>query len=58
MSEFIPFCRPSLGDAEIAAVVETLRSGWITTGPRAAAGTPVLSIIAFVRSAVARNAAT
>lgn len=28
------------------------------TGPRAAAGTPVLSIITFVLSAVAWNAAT
>ena len=31
---FLPFARPSLGDEEIAEVVDTLRSGWITTGPR------------------------
>jgi dTDP-4-amino-4,6-dideoxygalactose transaminase len=31
----IPFHRPSIGENEIRAVVETLRSGWITTGPRA-----------------------
>jgi dTDP-4-amino-4,6-dideoxygalactose transaminase len=31
---FIPFALPDLGDAEINAVVEVLRSGWITTGPR------------------------
>ena len=30
----IPFYRPSLTDAEISEVVETLRSGWLTTGPR------------------------
>jgi dTDP-4-amino-4,6-dideoxygalactose transaminase len=30
----VPFFRPSLGDAEIAEVVATLRSGWLTTGPR------------------------
>jgi UDP-4-amino-4-deoxy-L-arabinose-oxoglutarate aminotransferase len=36
LSDFIPFSRPSIGEEEIAAVVETLRSGWITTGPRAA----------------------
>lgn len=29
----VPFFRPSVGDAEIAAVVESLRSGWLTTGP-------------------------
>ena len=33
--EFLPFSRPSITDAEINSVVETLRSGWITTGPRA-----------------------
>ena len=31
----IPFHRPAIGENEIRAVVDTLRSGWITTGPRA-----------------------
>ena len=31
----IPFHRPSIGEEEIAEVVDTLRSGWLTTGPRA-----------------------
>ena len=30
------FQPPAVGDDEIAAVAETLRSGWLTTGPRAA----------------------
>jgi len=30
----VPFHRPDVGEAEIAAVVETLRSGWLTTGPK------------------------
>lgn len=30
----IPFFRPAVGDEEIASVVETLRSGWLTTGPK------------------------
>ncbi len=30
----IPFHRPSIGEEEIAEVLETLRSGWLTTGPR------------------------
>jgi dTDP-4-amino-4,6-dideoxygalactose transaminase len=34
--EFIPFHAPSIGDEEIREVVDTLRSGWLTTGPRAA----------------------
>ncbi len=31
---FLPFFRPSLGEEEIAAVADTLRSGWLTYGPR------------------------
>ena len=30
----IPFSPPDIGEREIAEVVEALRSGWITTGPR------------------------
>lgn len=30
----IPFSRPSIGEEEINSVVETLRSGWLTTGPK------------------------
>ena len=30
----IPFSPPDISEAEIKEVVETLRSGWITTGPR------------------------
>ena len=33
-NEFIPYARPSIGDDEITEVVDTLRSGWITTGPK------------------------
>ena len=32
---FLPFALPEIGDAEIAEVVDTLKSGWITTGPKA-----------------------
>ena len=31
---FLPFSRPSIGEAEINAVAEVMRSGWITTGPK------------------------
>ena len=30
------FARPDIGDAEISAVLATLHSGWLTTGPRVA----------------------
>ncbi len=32
---FLPFALPDIGDEEIAEVVDTLRSGWVTTGPKA-----------------------
>jgi dTDP-4-amino-4,6-dideoxygalactose transaminase len=32
---FLPFALPEIGDEEIAEVVETLKSGWVTTGPKA-----------------------
>jgi dTDP-4-amino-4,6-dideoxygalactose transaminase len=35
-SQPLGFQPPAIGDEEIAAVAETLRSGWLTTGPRAA----------------------
>ncbi len=31
---FLPYCLPDIGDEEIDAVVETLRSGWLAPGPR------------------------
>ena len=35
MSEsFMPFALPDIGEDEIAEVVDALRSGWITTGPK------------------------
>ena len=33
---FLGFQPAAVGDEEIAAVAETIRSGWLTTGPRAA----------------------
>jgi dTDP-4-amino-4,6-dideoxygalactose transaminase len=35
-TEFLSFQPPSISEAEIDAVAETLRSGWLTTGPRTA----------------------
>ncbi len=30
----LPFCRPDITEDEIAEVVDTIRSGWLTTGPK------------------------
>jgi len=37
MASFLPFALPDIGEEEINEVVDTLRSGWITTGPKARA---------------------
>ena len=33
-TKFLPFAVPSIGEEEIAEVVDSLRSGWITAGPK------------------------
>ncbi|OVE61233.1 DegT/DnrJ/EryC1/StrS family aminotransferase, partial [Chryseobacterium mucoviscidosis] len=33
--KFLPFSLPDITEVEIQEVVETLRSGWVTTGPKA-----------------------
>jgi dTDP-4-amino-4,6-dideoxygalactose transaminase len=33
-ADFLPFSPPSIGDEEIEEVIDTLRSDWITTGPK------------------------
>jgi dTDP-4-amino-4,6-dideoxygalactose transaminase len=34
LAEYLPFHRPYMGEEEIAEVVDTLRSGWLTLGPK------------------------
>ena len=40
---FLPFARPTIDEAMIAAVADTLRTRWIATGPRVAAFEKALS---------------
>lgn len=35
LATFIPFALPDITEAEVSAVVDTMRSGWLTTGPNA-----------------------
>ena len=35
MTDFLPFALPDIGPEEEAEVLDTLRSGWLTTGPKA-----------------------
>src|SRR6185295_18291507 len=33
-TQFLPYCLPLIGEEEIQEVVESLRSGWVTMGPK------------------------
>lgn len=57
-AEFIPFCRPTIEDEEIASVVESMKSGWITTGPKVQAFEKIFRDRLGVPHAVALNSAT
>ena len=54
----IPFFRPVIGDDEINEVVDTLRSGWLTTGPKTKQFEAEFAAYMGVRHAVAVNSAT
>ncbi len=54
----IPFNRPSITEREIAEVVDTLKSGWITTGPRTKRFEEEFAAYCGVRHAVALNSCT
>ena len=57
-SDFIPFCRPTIEAEEIATVVESLKSGWITTGPKVQAFEKVFRDRLGVPHALALNSGT
>jgi dTDP-4-amino-4,6-dideoxygalactose transaminase len=58
MDNFISFHRPSIGEEEISEVVDTLRSGWLTTGPRVALFEREFSEYVDAPQAIAVNSAT
>ncbi len=55
---FLPFARPSIGDEEIAELVESLRSGWITTGPKVERFTAMFADYVGAAHATAVSSAT
>ena len=58
MSIQVPFHRPSIGQEEIDEVVETLKSGWLTTGPRTVQFEAAFRAYAGVPVALAVNSCT
>ncbi len=54
----VPFFRPQLSEFEIANVVETLRSGWLTTGPKVKEFENEFAMAVKARHAIALNSCT
>lgn len=54
----IPFHRPSIGEREISAASEVLRSGWLTTGAKAHQLEAAIAERVGIRHALAVNSAT
>ncbi|MFJ2324821.1 UDP-4-amino-4-deoxy-L-arabinose aminotransferase [Pseudomonas sp. NPDC087690] len=55
---FLPFSRPSIGEEEITAVAQVLRSGWITTGPECQALEEQFGAYVGCKHAIALSSAT
>ncbi|MEO6567709.1 MAG: DegT/DnrJ/EryC1/StrS family aminotransferase [Opitutaceae bacterium] len=54
----VPFHRAEIGEDEISEVVATLRSGWLTTGPRTKQFESEFATYVGVKHAIALNSAT
>ena len=58
-AHFLPFARPDISEAEVRAVIDALRSGWVTTGPKARAFEEAFShFLGGAVQAIAVNSAT
>lgn len=57
-STFLPFARPDISEEAIAEVADSLRSGWITTGPKAQAFEEEFAAYTGAPFALALNSAT
>lgn len=56
--EFLPYALPSIGEEEIAEVVDSLRSGWITAGPKVKRFEEDFTAYVGARHAIAVNSCT
>jgi len=54
----LPFCKPKLGEDEIAELVDTLESGWLTTGPKVKRFEKAIADYTGARHVVAVNSCT
>jgi len=56
--DFLPIARPDIDDADVAEVVDTLRSGWLTYGPKTQRFEAEFAQLAGADHAVATNSCT
>ncbi len=56
--EFLPYSKPVLAEEDVAAVVEVMSSGWLTTGPAVPALERELAKVAGAKHAVAVSSCT
>lgn len=57
-ADFLPYCRPAIDADDADAVAETLRRGWLTTGPGVAEFESAFAQAAGVRHSIALNSCT
>jgi dTDP-4-amino-4,6-dideoxygalactose transaminase len=58
LDNFLPFALPLIGDDEISEVVDTLKSGWLTTGPKSARFEKDFANFVSASNALSVNSAT
>ncbi len=57
-TEFLPYSRPWIGEEEVAEVADSLRSGWLTTGPKTKRFEAELAAYVGARHAIAVSSCT
>ncbi|MGC9022684.1 MAG: DegT/DnrJ/EryC1/StrS family aminotransferase, partial [Dissulfurimicrobium sp.] len=56
--DFLPFSRPTIGEEEISEVIDSLRSGWLTTGPKVLKLEEAFMELTGAKAAISVNSAT
>lgn len=57
-NSFLPYCLPLIGEEEISEVADSLRSGWVTTGPKVKCFEQEFAAYVGVKHAIAVNSCT
>jgi dTDP-4-amino-4,6-dideoxygalactose transaminase len=57
-NSLLPYCLPSIGEEEISEVIDSLRSGWVTTGPKVQRFEQEFAAYTGAKHAIAVNSCT